>query len=511
MCDLFAVVIETLGCRLNQTESEGLAFIFAKAGFKVLGREQWNAEQSNGRMAEMQELYAESSNQNKRHKNTFKIADEVAMPLLCIVNTCTVTSKAEQKARRLIRLLLKKYEKALVLVTGCYAEVEVQKIEDMDERVLTFQGKKKDALIHLPQYLIRHCSPENLATSKNLGIRLEATSITPTTLKNILISFKSEYENIQNKSAQIETLTPLNLNTSKFIPLFALSDTNSFLFHSRATLKVQDGCNNACAFCRIRIARGKAISLPIEEAVRRIKKIEEKGAREVVITGVNLSQYKDGKQNFSHLLARLLEATSRIRIRISSLYPQSITPAFLSVISNKRVCPHFHLSIQSGSDRILAKMGREYTRMEVAKSVQDLRNTKELPFIGCDIIAGFPSETEEDFLLTLQMCKELKFAGIHAFPFSPRPDTLGAKMKDRVSEKIARERVSLLNSIAKKNYDDYLESFEGRTLFGIVEVSGSSLSITTENYLQLSLKMKNKHKAGDGILVQIFKNEAVEV
>ncbi len=476
MCRLFAVMVQTLGCRLNQTESEGLAFIFAKEGFRVLDRE------------------------TVHHKG----CQEEPL-LLCIVNTCTVTSKAEQKARRLIRLLLKKSERLVVLVTGCYAQLEAGKIEEMDERIVTFQGKKKDALLYLPQYLKERCSACSvLPCNRDVAF-----------LKNLLLLFKAEYEErstlLQAGGFSCERQDLLNITSSKFIPLFALS-APTFMFHSRATLKVQDGCDNACSFCRIRLARGKAVSLPINEAVRRIKELEEKGAAEVVITGVNLSQYKDADYEFAHLLEHLLLATSKIRIRISSLYPESITPSFLSVASEKRVCPHFHLSIQSGSDEILTKMGRRYTRARVYEAVRDLRKAKKMPFIGCDIIAGFPGESEEDFLLTVKMCCELKFAGIHAFPFSPRPGTLGARMKGKVSERMAGERVNVLNNIAKKNYEEYLASFEGVRLFAVVEEAGGVFSVTTENYLQLPLKAhKLNIKAGDYLFVCVVGNEAVEV
>jgi len=502
MCGMFTVVVETLGCRLNQTESEGLAVIFAKAGFKVLSREQLELEQ-------ISRIKLDKCTLSLKQQKCNSMLD---VPLLCIINTCTVTSKAEQKARRLIRLLLKECTQAIVLVTGCYAQLDAEKIEAMDERVLTFQGKKKDALLCLPEYLIEHCSINNSCTFDEKAFNLNS-------LKNVLISFKNEYEkkdtSIQNtqvlsKDSRFGLDGHLNIADSKFIPLFALS-APSFMFHSRATLKVQDGCNNACSFCRIRLARGKAISLPIKEATRRIKEIEQKGASEVVITAVNLSQYKDGEYDFSHLLEQLLKATFSIRIRISSLYPESITPSFLSVASDKRVCPHFHLSIQSGSDRILAKMGRHYTRKTVYEAIQNLRKIKDIPFIGCDIIAGFPSETEEDFLLTSQMCHELKVAGLHAFPFSPRPGTLAFLMKEKVSERITKERINVLNTIAKKNYEEYLESFEGTILFGVAEISNGSFFVTTENYLQLPLKTRNEHKAGDGLFVRILGKKAEEV
>ncbi|MGP1437925.1 MAG: tRNA (N(6)-L-threonylcarbamoyladenosine(37)-C(2))-methylthiotransferase MtaB [Treponema sp.] len=448
---LFGIRIETIGCRLNQTESEGLAFIFTKHGFPIFSKEKHDEE-----------------------------------VWLCIVNTCTVTSKAEQKARRLIRFLLKTYKNACVLVTGCYAELEANNIESIDERVVSFSGKKKDVLSNLPTYI-----KTQLESIENLNDKI---------VKTILFSFKKEFNE-----------QPLYKQKSSLTRLFSLSSP-SFMFHSRATLKVQDGCNNSCTFCRIRLARGKATSLPINEAINRIKEIEEKGANEVVITGVNLSQYESEELNFANLLEALLSNTKHLRIRISSLYPETITDEIVPIIKERRICPHFHLSIQSGSDDILKKMNRRYRLEDIYQAVNRIRKAKEKPFIGCDIITGFPSETEEDFLKTTSMCKSLKFTGIHAFPFSPRPGTLAFDMKEKVSERIACERVECLNNIAKINYDEYLRMCQNDEVFAVVEFNSSfKLFVTTENYLHLPLVSEKKHQAGDEVKVCIKEEKAILV
>ena len=456
--DSFAVRIETLGCRLNQTESEGLAFIFANEGFPVFSKK----------------------------------SDGTGVGL-CVVNTCTVTSKAEQKARHLIRFLLKTHKNACVLVTGCYAELEAKAVESIDERVISFSGKRKDELSRLPTYI-----KEQLKLLEDFNIEI---------LKNILFNFKKEF--------LCDTNSILSMGIKNFKPsltgLFSLSSP-SFMFHSRATLKVQDGCNNACTFCRIRLARGKAISLPIGDAIKRIKEMEKKGANEVVLTGVNLSQYESAGFNFANLLEILLENTQHIRIRISSLYPETITEEIIPIMKEKRICPHFHLSIQSGSDAILQKMNRRYRLEDVCIAVKRIRHAKEKPFIGCDIITGFPSESEGDFLKTVSMCQELKFAGIHAFPFSARPGTLAFNMKEKIAERIACERVECLNQIAKENYDEYLKLCQYDEVFAIVELnSNNKVFVTTENYLHLPLVSELKHRAGDEVMVCIEKDRAILV
>ena len=459
MSNFFSVRIETLGCRLNQVESEALAVRFAECGFDVFSKE----------------------------------AETSILPVkLCIVNTCTVTGKAEQKARRLIRLLLKEHEDAIILVTGCYAELEADSIEKINKRIIAFSGKKKDELDGLPQFLKDSCL-------KNKDLKEDTVNLK----KNLLIFRNKIYakEDQQDKSFLIK-------ETERSKSMFKLSSP-VFVFHSRASLKIQDGCNNACAYCRIRLARGTSVSLPAEEAVRRIVQIEKNGAAEVVLSGVNLSQYKDEKYGgFANLLAMLLENTKKIRLRISSMYPECVDDGILEIVANKRICPHFHLSIQSGSDKILKAMNRPYREADIRRAINNLRKAKDNPFIGCDIITGFPSETEDDFLQTFKMCEDLKIPGIHVFPFSARPGTKAFAMKPKVPEREAGRRASLLSELSGKNYQSYLASCNGKLFFGVIEKpqNNEDLRIVTENYLSLPLKVNKKaekYKGGEGLFVVI--------
>ena len=459
MSNFFSVRIETLGCRLNQVESEALAVRFAECGFDAFSKE----------------------------------AEASILPIkLCIVNTCTVTGKAEQKARRLIRLLLKKHEDAVILVTGCYAELEADSIEKINKRIIAFSGKKKDELDGLPQFLKDACL-------KNKDLNEDSVNLK----KNLLIFRNKIYskEDRLDKSFLIK-------ETERRKSMFKLSSP-VFVFHSRASLKIQDGCNNACAYCRIRLARGTSVSLPAEEAVRRIVQIEKNGAAEVVLSGVNLSQYRDEKYGgFANLLAMLLENTKKIKLRISSMYPECIDDGILKIVENKRICPHFHLSVQSGSDKILKAMNRPYREADIRRAVNNLRKVKDNPFIGCDIITGFPSETEEDFLQTFKMCEDLKIPGIHVFPFSARPGTKAFLMKPKVPEREAGRRASLLSELSEKNYQSYLASCSGKLFFGVIEKpqNNEDLRIVTENYLSLPLKVNKKaenYKGGEGLFVVI--------
>jgi len=428
---------ETLGCKLNQIETESLAHAFSEAGFSI------------------DEGKPDDGNMDAGHDTE---TDELSERIdLCVINTCTVTGKAEQKARRLIRLLLAKYPAAHILVTGCYAEVEGTAIAAIDPRIIVFPGSRKGELAELPEYI----------KARQLLHPEEPVFVALTAFTN-----------------RTDRVMATDSDT------FRLS-TDNFLFHSRASIKIQDGCDNKCSYCRIRLARGKAVSLESAEVIDRVQKIENAGWGEVILAGVNLSQYRSAEGNFADLLARILKETSTIAVRISSLYPERIDEEILPMLAEKRVRPHFHLSVQSGSDRILESMRRPYNRETVFRAAERLRSVKENPFLACDIITGYPGETDGDFALTLDLCEIIGFAWIHAFPFSPRPLTEAWGMKPRIPERIAGERVALLTDLAKKNHEKYISGWIGRELDAIVESDpkGKHVSILTENYIPAHLSI----------------------
>ena len=273
-------------------------------------------------------------------------------------------------------------------------------------------------------------------------------------------------------------------------------------------LKIQDGCNDACAYCRIRIARGKSVSLPAAEVLDRLRRIEETGIPELTLTGVNLSQYRSEAGDFADILKLILE-NSTMRIRISSLYPDRIDEALIPLLAHPQVCPHFHLSVQSGSDTVLKTMHRGYKRATVYRAVSELRRVKDNPFIGVDIITGFPGETEEDFKETYGMCRELNFAGIHAFPFSARPGTDAWKMQPKVPERIAGQRVKQLNELAEMQAVAYIQAWNGKLVYGVTEAPRNGhQNVITENYLSLplseaSLQIDNDLRGGEYIQVRV--------
>ncbi len=442
---------ETLGCRLNQDETEGACAVFLSEKFEV----------------DIETVTSKTPvNENV---------------LLCIINTCTVTSKAEQKARRLIRLCIEKFPESCVLVTGCYAQ------EDSVKEITSINPSKIYVLLGQKKFLL-----------KNFAAKLK--------------SFLSEKKSVLTPQIIENFFSPSLLNNADKFVLF----TPTFQKHSRASIKVQDGCNCSCSFCKIHIARGKSISLDAEEVLRRVNLIESEGVNEIVFTGVNLSQYSsylnEKKIDFADLLQFVIDNTKSIRFRISSFYPQYINEKFCKVISNERVQPFFHLSIQSGSNSILKQMHRPYKNEDVLNAINLIRKYKKDPFISCDIIAGFPGETEEDFDSTIDLCKTVVFSWIHAFPFSPRKGTEAFSLKSQVAESIKNERVKQLTSVAVRGKISYINKFIGKELFAIVEnsrslrqnkTSSNIFHAVTENFLHVEFHSEKTFVSGQSVKVII--------
>ena len=416
--------IETLGCRLNQIESEATARFFTDAGFSV----------------SMEGLNSSSETDQKT--------------LTAIINTCTVTQKAEQKARRLIRLMLKKFPSATIIVTGCYAQLSPEEIESLDKRICAVGGQVKSRLSDVPDLL-------------------------KSSLKRGEWSAEDFAQRVRKEIASLPSLKPGFPENS-----FKLSAT-SFLSHSRASLKLQDGCNNNCAFCAIHIARGHSVSLDVQTAIDRVCELEEKGHGEVVLTTVNIGQYrgqwKDGYCNFTELLSLLLLNTKTIRFRISSLYPDIVDEKFCRVISDLRVQPHFHISVQSGSTRVLQAMNRPYSAQSVAEACQRLKKAKKSPFLACDIITGFPGESEEDFEDTMNLCRKCDFAWVHAFPYSERPGTPAAVMKNKVPQSVSGQRAKQITEWAVAQKIKYVETFINTQHQAVLETVKRPLAIASSS------------------------------
>ena len=409
--------------------------------------------------------------------------------LICIINTCTVTQKAEQKARRLMRLILKKYPNCTLIATGCYAQLSSSEIEKMDNRICVIGGQMKSRLAGVPDLLTERKMQGNW---NPVDFALE--------IKNTISSIPQQKKDYPEDSFKLAT--------------------SAFLSHSRPSLKIQDGCNSNCSYCAIHIARGHSVSLDVQTAIERVQELERQGHGEVVLTTVNIGQYKgaykDGYCNFSELLALLLANTSKIHFRISSLYPDIVDEKFCRVISDERVQPHFHISVQSGSNNILKLMNRPYGAGKVINACKMLKEAKKNPFLACDIITGFPGETDSDFEQTMQLCRECDFAWVHAFPYSERPSTAAAVMKNKVPQSISGERAKQIGEWAIAQKIKYAEQFVNTEHLAVLETvkrpmalaAGSTIGryiyhAVTDNFLHCEIVSEKLMEANQTVRISI--------
>ena len=427
------VVIYTLGCKLNQCESEAIAAAFKEEGFTIVAP------------TEKADLY--------------------------IINTCTVTSKAEQKARRMIRKFAQEGDEPTLLITGCYAQLEAETLQKVAKRVVVISLDDKPSLLTLPAYLA-------------------ASHIGQIDLFDALKEFA--------KGEKGTLISPFDY------------EATSFTYHSRAFLKIQDGCDNSCGYCRVSIARGEARSLASQEVIRRTLELEGEGFHEVVLTGVNISAYQDGETNLSQLLKTLLKATgSETRLRLSSLEPDRLSDQLIEVCGDPKIQGHFHLPLQSGSPAVLERVNRHYSLSQVEDLIVKLRQVKDDPFIAADIITGLPGEGDEEFARSLEFYKRNEFSQFHVFPFSPRPQTPLYEAKDRVSESVRDERAKIVRDLSTVHYRRYKSRQIGRSLEAIVEQQqGNRWFGLTGNYLKVALiGLPEGTKRGDLVKVIIGAGE----
>jgi threonylcarbamoyladenosine tRNA methylthiotransferase MtaB len=446
---MYRVSFFTLGCKLNQLETEALASAFREEGFTV------DEACIPGTSFEAQ-------------------IGRSSPPELFIINTCTVTSRADQKARRIIRLFLRRG--STVVVTGCYAQLNGKELAGLGSELFIVPGRAKDSLLDLPGFLKNH---RELTVSTALVLWQEEKGMVPSAGR-----------------ADADGASP----TAPF-----RFNPRNFSFHSRAFLKIQDGCDRNCAYCRVPLARGKSISLEAAELVRRLKALESGGIPEAVLTGVNICQYRDPGDaaiTLPVLLRMLLENTSHIALRLSSIEPEPeiLGDDFFAILVHRRIRNHFHLSVQSGSDRVLSAMGRPYSAADILRTTQKLRTIKDDPFLACDIITGFPGESEGDFEKTAELCLRADFAWIHGFPFSIRPGTRAASMKQQISQWKAGKRLELLLDLARRGRKAYVGRWLGKTVNAVAETGFFSpfFPALADNYIRLLVSTTDGHRPEPG-------------
>lgn len=362
-----------------------------------------------------------------------------------IINTCTVTNISDKKSRQIIRRAKHTNKNAIVAAVGCYAQVAKDKLEDIPEIDLV------------------------LGTSE----------------KNNIVKYVEDF--FSSKEA-IEEVSDV-MHQSEFLDFGSVTYTEK----TRAVIKIQDGCDRFCSYCIIPYARGRVRSRKIESIVKEVEQITQEGIKEIVITGIHIASYgKDFKDGTS--LIDLLEAINQVsdlkRIRLSSIEPTIITEEFMErLIKIDKLCPHFHLSLQSGCTETLKRMNRRYTAEEFEKCTELLRKSYPDCALTTDIIVGFPGETEEEFKQTYKFLSKIKFYQMHVFKYSPREGTKAAVMPNQISPEKKEERSRMLIELSHKNEAEYKQKFINKTVEVLFEQpEGDYIIGHTPNYLKVAVK-----------------------
>lgn len=414
---------------------------------------------------------------------------------IVVVNTCTVTASADAQARDAIRKLHTANPNIRVIVTGCYAQRAPEELSQLPG-VAWVVGNS-----HKPQIpgLVERVSPPSEASPSNQFLPLSALSA------GISSRHEPQAQILVGDIFEQQTLLPA--------PVFAGGGT-----HTRATLKIQDGCNSRCSFCVIPFVRGKSRSLPPENVIRELQRLADSGYREIVLSGINLGTYGrdlSPRVEFEDLLRRVLDETTVERLRVSSIEPTDVTRDLIELFaSTERLAKHFHMPLQSGSDRILALMHRWYRAEHYARRVELIRERLPHAAIGADVIAGFPGETDEDHTATLAFIAALPFTYLHVFSYSKRPGTKAAALSNHVPGAIIRHRARELRALGERKSAAFRQSQVGRELRVLtLHPSGGESDYRTpalsSNYLRLFVDgvfpanqwLETKLTGGEGALL----------
>ena len=410
------VAFYTLGCKVNQYETNAIAQIFIKNGYKKI---EFN---------EKADVY--------------------------VINTCSVTNMADKKSRQIIRQAKTHNKNAIVVATGCYAQVNKEEIEKIEEIDIIIGNSDKSKILEIVE------------------------------------QYQEKYNQVKKIEEEKE---------------FKDYGTVTYTEKTRAVIKVQDGCNNFCSYCIIPYARGRVRSRKPESVIKEISEIVKTGIKEVVITGIHVASYGKDFENgigLIDLLEQINEIEGLSRIRLGSLEPNLITEDFVErLVKVDKICDHFHLSLQSGCDETLKSMNRKYTTNEFRKGVNLLRQMFPNVALTTDIIVGFPGETEAEFDQTYKFLEEIKFSKMHVFKYSPRKGTVAAKMKEQINPKIKEERSNKLIELSDKNEREFLDKYIGKELEILFE--SKTQDGYTEGHTTNYISVKIKQEGLDNIIKKV--------
>ena len=374
---------------------------------------------------------------------------------VCIINTCSVTNQATAKSRKLIRSAKRNNPEAIIAVMGCYSQMDMLAV-------------------------------------KELGVDIVLGNIDKASVVDLVYKQLEKREMILHvkdilKHKEFENLSPISFN------------------RTRAFLKIEDGCNNFCSYCIIPFTRGPIRSKPANDVINEINKIVDNGYKEIVLTGIHTGKYNDNGFDFTSLIKRILNETKLERLRISSIELNEITDEFLEMMKDNIVlADHLHLPLQAGSDHVLKLMNRHYCRDEFINKINKIREYRPNISITTDIIVGFPEETDEDFNDTINLCKEVEFSKIHAFPFSLRKGTKAEcykEVKDIVKTNRMKELMALDKELEEKYYMKFVKTVQ--TII-VEDLHGEFFLGHSSNYLPILI---NDHSLKTGMMVNVLITE----
>ena len=439
------VAFITLGCKVNQYETNAMTQQFIEKGYEVVEHTQ------------KADIY--------------------------IVNTCTVTNMSDRKSRQMLRRVKEINTEAIVVACGCYAQVAKEELEKIEEINLVLgNNEKKDIVEYVETYIHHQTSNENKEDTLHIKTQSNKIEEDVKASQNKEITANAEKNKITKN--RVETQTEDVMNQKEFVEFGDITFTEK----TRAVIKIQDGCDRFCSYCIIPYARGRVRSRKPEHILSEIHKIAKEGIKEVVITGIHIASYgKDFKQEYR--LIDLLEEMNEIegieRIRLGSIEPLLITEEFVSRLEKlSKICHQFHLSLQSGCDETLKRMNRRYTTEQFKNITNLLRNKFKDAILTTDIIVGFPGESEEEFEKTYEFLKEIKFYKMHVFKYSPRKGTKAAVMPNQIDGNKKEERSRKLIELSNENEKTYNEQYVGKKIEILFEEEKNGMwQGHTKNYI----------------------------
>lgn len=426
----------TLGCKVNQYETEAMKEKFMAVGFDAFNYDEEDALES---------------------------ADAY------VINTCTVTNMADRKSRQFIRRAKKLNPDAIIAVVGCYAQVDPETVSKIDGVDIVLGTNEKSKIVEI-------INERFLKNQVGVGKGDKRPSL----------SDESGYVKKQDEEVLVNVLPRSELSDYHSDGIITAMESRT-----RAYVKIQEGCDRFCSYCIIPFARGPVRSRSESEIIEEAHGLIDSGFKEIVLTGINTALYGAENENNRLPLRKLIDEIAEIpgdfRIRLSSLEPNVMKAEdVLAIVGANKLCHHLHLSIQSGSNKILKAMNRRYTREEYIDIVKALHDFDPHYAVTTDIIVGFPGETEEDFQDSIDLVRKAGLSKVHVFPYSPRKGTAAAEMNDQISPEEKKRRARVLSDISEEVSANFRKSCIGKNMIGLFEeIHGDYMTGYTDNYIRI--------------------------